>query len=112
VLDAVEEVLGREPSGRAESSDVVRSRPVEVTLAASPESEADDIDAARAQAVDWPGLLEDALFERGWVREDPVVPGILRDPAGVRLDGTDLVRRATSDPFAYAELRRLLADPI
>lgn len=111
VLDAVEEVLGRAPAGRAEAADVVRSRPVEVALAATPELEADDIDASKAKAVDWLDLLEDALFDRGWVRADPVVPGILRDRGGAHLDGRDLVRRATSDPFAYAELRRLLADP-
>lgn len=111
VLDAVAEVLGREPAGRAEAADIVRNRPVEVALAAAPDCDAGDIDPSRARAADWLDLLEDALFDRGWVRADPVVPGILRDPDGERLDGTDLVRRATTDPFAYVQLRRLLDDP-
>ncbi|HEY2673462.1 MAG TPA: hypothetical protein VGJ07_24250 [Rugosimonospora sp.] len=110
LLDAVAGVLGHEPHTRVEAAEVLRTRPVEVARAdGHPDS--DDLDIGRLQAVGWLDLLEDALLGQGWVRADPAVPGVLRGPDGAPLNGPELGRRAVTDPFAYAELLRLLAEP-
>jgi hypothetical protein len=108
VLENVARVTGHAPAGRLEAAEVVADRPIEVTLAGDADLGPDEIDAARSSAVDWLDLLEDSLFERGWLRVDPAVPGALRHPDGTVLDARSLTDRAATDPAAYAELRRLL----
>jgi hypothetical protein len=36
----------------------------------------------------WLNLLEDTMLGNGWTRADPAVPGVLRGPDGILLNGS------------------------
>jgi hypothetical protein len=112
VVAAVTTVLGREPVDRAEAADVVRTRVIDVCIAQGWATTSEDVSVVRATVSMWLELLEGALLGTGWLRVDPVVPGILRSPAGQVLDGRDLTDCAMTDDAAYADLRGMLHAPV
>jgi hypothetical protein len=117
-------VLGRPPADQLEIIDVLLNRSDEMQTAMNtidgddgdedgePADEPADEPAEEGQPREVPpvvaGIVEDALFARGWRLEHPAVRGVLLGPRGDRVDALALVAYGEDGKVDLTALRDLL----